>query len=207
MPRQPNPDVEDENQPHAEHHPPQPPVPPREPLRELSEPPEPPAQHRDESDQHTRRRVPDSQTQASSSTLVQPVSSGHFTSLPIPTASTLTLANERFLSPVGPLTIEEFLGEEDEGNDHDSSDFGDMDIDDAFLAEVQQVEMAAMGPDSTSSSNPNRNSSSLALGAPDVITIDEDDDDDDKENVPVPQRRVRRRIDPGDVIEIFSDSD
>jgi RecQ-mediated genome instability protein 1 len=197
MPRQPNSDL-DENQPQDERHPPQPPVSPRAPLRELSEPPERPAQDRDELDQHTRRRVPNSHTQASSSTLVQPVSSGHFASLPISSASTLTLANERFLSPVGPLTIEEFLGEEDE-------DFGDMDIDDAFLAEVQQAEMAAMGPSSTSSSNSNRNTSSLASGAPDVITIDEDEDE--KENVPVPQRHVRRRIEPGEVIEIFSDSE
>jgi hypothetical protein len=97
--------------------------------------------------------------------------------------------------------MEEFMGEDDDGNGDESDDFGEMDMDDAFLAEVQQVEMAAMGSTSTSSSNSNP----LSLHGRDVITIDEDEDD--KENVPIPQRRVRRRIDPGEVIEIFSDSE
>lgn len=99
------------------------------------------------------------------------------------------------------------MGEVDDGNENESSDFGDMDMDDAFLEEVQQVEMAAMGSGSTSSSNPNLNpnASSLPLWTPDVITIDEDEDD--KENVPVPQRHMRTRIEPREVIEIFSDSE
>jgi hypothetical protein len=92
-------------------------------------------------------------------------------------------------------------------NDHPSSDdYGDMDMDDGFLEELQKTEAQYIAP-----AGPTQ-ASRRQVVEPDVdLTIDDDDDMEDKENVRAPQRHVRRRVfgetkAMGEVIEI-SDSD
>jgi len=97
------------------------------------------------------------------------------------------------------------------GRNSDSFDFdmSDIEIDDAFLADLDQVEREAMnanpppasasGSGSTlgvASSSTVGTSSSLSGGRSviDVITIDDDEEEDEKENVPLPQRHVKRRV-------------
>ncbi|TDL25790.1 hypothetical protein BD410DRAFT_607992 [Rickenella mellea] len=82
-----------------------------------------------------------------------------------------------------------------------SSDFDYGDIDDAFLAEVEQVERQAIDAEVTASQTRVSRGTTPAVAHPPlqsrvaghVITID-DEDEDDKENVPLPKRRVRRRL-------------
>ncbi|KAJ6513139.1 hypothetical protein C8R45DRAFT_335577 [Mycena sanguinolenta] len=96
----------------------------------------------------------------------------------------------------------------------DDYDVDLMEMDDAFLEELQKAEDAQYKTQTQASMVPPR--PSLAAGgtrqvdADTVITIDDDDEMEDKENVPAPQRHVRRRVfgetrSLGEVIDISSD--
>ncbi|KAF7316732.1 DUF1767 domain-containing protein [Mycena chlorophos] len=101
--------------------------------------------------------------------------------------------------PIVPLKASARKQQPAPASDDDYGDI-DMDMDDAFLAELQKAEDASLAQ-TRSSAGPSGG------GGADVITIDDDEDEEmeDKENVPAPQRHVRRKV-FGDVIDI-SDSD
>lgn len=89
-------------------------------------------------------------------------------------------------------------------------------MDDAFLEQINQVEMDALGQASAagpvSSYDAGSRSSSgseigRGLGAQPSVIIVEDDEEDDKENVPLPARHVRRRVDVEDDADVINISD
>ncbi|KAJ7170751.1 hypothetical protein C8R43DRAFT_1120492 [Mycena crocata] len=93
-------------------------------------------------------------------------------------------------------------------NEPASDDYGDMDMDDGFLEELQKAEEMYMPAAPVASTSTRRKHIDPDA---DVITIDDDEEMEDKENVPAPQRHVRRRVfgdskATGEVIDI-SDSD
>jgi hypothetical protein len=83
----------------------------------------------------------------------------------------------------------------------DSFDEFGEEIDDAFLAQVEIVENAALGlpPPPAASQHP-RPVGGRERETQDIINIDEDEDD--KENMPVPTRRVRRRTLSPEIIDL-----
>ncbi|KAJ7227301.1 hypothetical protein GGX14DRAFT_629307 [Mycena pura] len=190
--------------------------------------------HSDDEDQPRRRRVPAPMSTASSSTLV---TSSYFSSSnagPAPRRGNIGIV----LSPTraGPIEIDSDSENEPvpkappglerpiiglkstrrttpfapshPTNDPPSDDYGDMEMDDAFLEELQKAEAQSITP---AVPRTGQDTSGRQFTDPEVITIDDDEEMEDKENLPMPQRHVRRRVlgerkAPGEVIDI-SDSD
>ncbi|KAF8575164.1 hypothetical protein K439DRAFT_1370627 [Ramaria rubella] len=193
---------------------------PRAPLREMTRedlpPPRPPrAPGREELEPPSRRRVPTSSasTLASSSrTVVSP----YFSNTSAPSATLVSSEDlaDVHLSPVRRASLLHKRPAGDVTAVEESFDFSDdIQVDDAFLQELDAVEQAALntihqrGHDSdTGPSVIEASGAAVVSQQSEVIVIDSDSDD--KENLaPVVQRRVRRRLatpsgDDSDVIVI-----